>query len=498
MENKEWFFWRNRWLFILAAIGSAAWLGNFWRFPFQVFDHWGLEFIVAYFVMLIIMWIGLLIWEVALGQKTQKWAPNAIWSLSKFFKRIWWWAIFVAATIVTYYSVVISWSLSYLYHSVLSLFQDTFAWEKAESTQEFFFENVLMLSDWVAEWGSISIPVVLWLIVTWVLIYLFTFKSAKSVGPVVAFTATIPVVLLLILAIRAITLPWGMDGVSHLLQFDAQNLWNFSLWSAAAWQIFFTLSLSAGVMIAYWALKQKGSEIANSWFLVVIWNTIISLISAVAVYWALGFISKEQWTAIAEMDGWPMLVFVTFPEILSEFPALSWLFAVLFFGSIFLLAVDSAMSLVESASKGIRDNFPKLWPEKMMLILSIILGLWGLIYSFWNWLYILDIVDYYITTFWMLTAWLFTMWLLLYNWKDMTTFISNNSWKITNAIFNRWYLMASWWISVIILIVLYYQEIQDWILNYEEFDPVYNMIWFGLYVGAFVVWIILNFLQEKS
>ena len=47
--------WSNKWIFILAAIGSAAGLGNLWKFPFKVYDHGGGAFIVAYLVILVVM-----------------------------------------------------------------------------------------------------------------------------------------------------------------------------------------------------------------------------------------------------------------------------------------------------------------------------------------------------------------------------------------------------------------------------------------------------------
>ncbi len=55
----------SKWTFILAAIGSAAGLGNLWRFPFQVYDHGGAAFIVAYLTILLFMGLGLLMGEVA-------------------------------------------------------------------------------------------------------------------------------------------------------------------------------------------------------------------------------------------------------------------------------------------------------------------------------------------------------------------------------------------------------------------------------------------------
>ena len=84
----------------MAAIGSAAGLGNLWKFPFQVYDHGGGAFIVAYLVILVVMWLSMLIWEVALGQKTRDGAPWALGHINKHFKWVGYFAISMAFIIL--------------------------------------------------------------------------------------------------------------------------------------------------------------------------------------------------------------------------------------------------------------------------------------------------------------------------------------------------------------------------------------------------------------
>jgi len=101
--------WSSKWIFILAAIGSAAGLWNIWKFPFLVYDHgWG-AFIIAYLVMLFTLWVSILIWEIALGQKFQSAGPNAFGHISKYFKWLGWAFAFTCFSILSYYIVVIGW-----------------------------------------------------------------------------------------------------------------------------------------------------------------------------------------------------------------------------------------------------------------------------------------------------------------------------------------------------------------------------------------------------
>jgi len=477
-------FWSSKWIFILAAIWSAAWLGNLWRFPYQVYDNGGAAFIIAYLVILFILWFGLLIWEIALWQYTWKWAPWAIWTVNKYLKWIWWAGIFTAWVILSYYVVVIWWWIDYLWYSLVSLFTGTtLPW--ISNSSDFFFNNVLNLTDGISNMWWVSIAVLIWTIVSWILIYFSTFKSVNSVSKVILFTATIPFISLAILAIRAFTLPWAEQWLAFLVNIDMDKLFSLSTWIAAAWQIFFTLSLAMGIMIAYGALKRKDSEIVQSVILVAIWNTIISFLSAIAVFGTLGYLANVKQVAITEVvKWWPSLAFVTLPETITLLPSLQSLFAVIFFATIFLLAIDSAISLIEAVSVAIRNKFKKLRIEILTLIIVVILWLISLIYTFSNGLYVLDIVDHFVTSYSMLFIWILEAIILLIMWKKLSAFIDErNSCKL-KFILNKYYFLVSWLIAFIVLTYLLYKNIASW-LNYEWYDKSY-LIFYWVYV---IIWI---------
>ena len=69
--------WPSRWVFIIAAIGSAAGIGNLWRFPYLAYEYGGAAFVVAVVVANLLIGIPLLAAEVGLGQMQQKAAPDA-------------------------------------------------------------------------------------------------------------------------------------------------------------------------------------------------------------------------------------------------------------------------------------------------------------------------------------------------------------------------------------------------------------------------------------
>lgn len=491
-------YWSNKWIFILAAIGSAAWLWNLWRFPFQVYDNGWAAFIIAYLIILILLWFSLLIWEVAIWQYTWKWAPGALWSINKYFKWVWWAWIFTAAVILSYYAVVIWWGIDYLWFSLKSLFTwSELAW--AHNAKDFFFSNILHLSSGVDKLWSISIPVLIWTIITWILIYFFTFKSVKSVWKVVLITATLPFLTLAILAIRWATLPWAGEGLSYLVNVDWSYLANLKTWIAAAWQIFFTLSLAMWIMVAYGALKKKDSEIVQSTILVAIGNTIVSILSAIAVFGTLWYLAAQKWVPVSEVaKWWPSLVFVTIPETINMLPALQSLFAVVFFITVFFLAIDSAMSLVEAVWVALRNKFKNLKIELLTLIIVVLLGLSSIVYVFSNWLFVLDIVDHFITSFSMLFIGVLEALIFLLAWKKLGDFIDGRNNCLLKFILSKYFLLIWWALSFLILAFLLYKNIAWW-LDYGGYDKAYLiMYWVYTLVGIYAISILLNIIDHKE
>ncbi|QFR39134.1 sodium-dependent transporter [Candidatus Gracilibacteria bacterium 28_42_T64] len=484
--------WKNKWVFILAAIGSAAGLGNLWKFPYLVYDNGGAAFIVAYLVMLFIVGFGLLIGEIALGQQTRKGAVGALGSINKAFSWVGWSAIFVSFGILSYYVVVIGWGMDYLYYSIQSLFTGSFAW--GTDTTGFFYNNVLGLTDGVQTLGNISKPVFIGTLSTIILLYFFTFKSVKSVGKVIMVTATLPFLSLTILAIRGATLDGAGEGLSYLTTIDYDKLFSLSTWSAAGGQIFFTLSVAMGIMYAYGALKKEKSEIVKSVFIVVLGNTLISFLSAIAVFGTLGYLAMKNGVDVSEVvKGGPGLIFGIFPEIINKLPAFNSLFAIIFFSTIFMLAIDSAMSLVEAVAMVLRNKFKKLRIEVITLGIVTIIGLSSILYTFGNGLYVLDIVDHYITAFGMIIIGLSEAIILLIAWKSLGKYVDKHNKSCLRFIINKWYLMFSWVATIFILTWLLVLNIQSGILNYEGYDKSY-LIFYGIYtlVSIFGLGVIFN------
>ncbi len=483
--------WNSKWTFILAAVGSAAWLGNLWRFPFQVYDNGWAVFIVVYAILLFVIWLWLLFWEIAYWQRAQAPWPQAFAQKSKRLSWIWWaWALCCLA-IVTYYSSVIGWSLDYLWYSLVGLFQ--WSLPRAGDATWFFYNSILQISESPSDSWGFSMPVLLAMIVAWVLIYLFTFKSATSVGKVVRVTATLPFVFLILLVVRAVTLPWASLWFDFLSQVDWSRIGDTTIWLAAAWQIFFSLSIWFGMMLTYGALKKDKSEVMWSAFIVLIWDTITSLLSSILVFGTLWFMATSKGVAVTEISTWgPWLAFITIPETIMQLPFAPGLFAVLFFATIFFLAIDSAMAMVETVVNPIKRMIKWLSIEYATLIVCVVLGLLSLFFARQNGLYLLDVVDHYINSVAVIVIAIFEILVFISAWKPLTQFMKNHSDKRATKLFPQRYFLVVWVLTVVFLTYTLIVSFKWWLLSYDTYDVQFLWNWLWVILVIFVLAITLN------
>jgi len=388
-------YWDSKTAFVLAAIGSAIGLGNVWRFPYICYKYGGGAFLIAYLVALLIAGIPLLILEFSLGQRIGGAAPTALGKVDKNFAWVGWFAVFVGFLITTYYSVVMSWSANYLVHSF------SLAWGNDPKT--FFYSNVLNLSDGIFKIGSPQPYLLLGLIICWIWILLSIWKGARTVSKVVYVTVTLPWLILVILVIGGFTLDGAMDGIRYYLTPVWSQLLEPELWQAAFTQVFFSLSVGFGVMIAYASFLPPKSDIVNNAFIIGLADAATAFVAGFAVFSALGYYANIQGVPVSEvMKSGPELAFVTYPAIINNLP-LAPLMGVLFFIMLLTLAIDSAFSLVEAVVAGFMETFA-IHRTKINLIVGGIAFIIAILFTTRAGLYWLDLVDHYMTFFGLFTV----------------------------------------------------------------------------------------------
>ncbi len=388
-EARERWTWRGA--FVFAVIGSAVGLGNIWRFPYLAYENGGGAFLIPYFIALVTTGVPLMILEFALGHKFGAGAPIAMRRLRESFEWVGWWATVVGFIIITYYAVVMAWTIRYMVSAA------TLAW--GEDAGGYLFGQVLQLTDSPFTLGGIPLPVFIAFVIGWVLMYLIVRSGIKGVGRVVMISMPLPVLLLIILVLRGLTLPGAIDGINYYLEPDFAKLADPQVWLAAYGQIFFSLSLALAILIAYASYLPGDAEIVNNAFLASFVNCGISFLAGLAVFSVLGYMALEQGVDVAHVAaGGVGLAFVVFPTGLGLLPAGASLFAVLFFLLLFSAAIDSAFSLVEGVVTSVADKW-NLTRSQAVTAVTLPAFLLGTLFTTGAGLYWLDIVDHFINNF---------------------------------------------------------------------------------------------------
>ncbi|UZJ42811.1 sodium-dependent transporter [Prosthecochloris sp. SCSIO W1101] len=227
-----------------------------------------------------------------------------------------------------------------------------------------------------------------------------------SRGVELANRVFMPLLLLLtlVLVFWSVNLEGAMVGISAYLKPDFTKLGNPDVWISAYGQIFFTLSLGFGIMIAYASYMPYNSNMTGSAVITALANCGFSLLSGFGVFAILGFMSVTQNKPLEEVVTQSIgLAFVAYPKAISLIGNAGPLFGVLFFLSLTVAGVSSAISIVEAFVSGAEDKFGI--NRKKLATLLCVLGFAGsIIFTTNGGLFWLDIVDHFINNYGLVMA----------------------------------------------------------------------------------------------
>ena len=385
--------WNTHIGFLLAAVGSAIGLGNIWRFPYLCYKNGGGAFLIPYFLALVIVGIPFMILEIGLGHRMRGSAPASCAGASTRWEWLGWWqVIFVMFGIVLYYSVIIAWCFYYLLLS--------FGLNWGADPNSFFFNDFLMISKGPFEVGNMRLPILFSLAVVWFLNWLIVIRGvAKGLERANKLFMPLLFLLILILVGWSINLPGASEGISVYLKPDFEKLKDMRVWIDAVSQIFFSLSLGFGILIAYASYLPKKSDIVKDSVTISIANCSFSLIAGLGMFSVLGYMAHKLSLPIDQVVSKSIgLAFVVFPKAIGMLPAFSQLFGVLFFSCLLIAGLSSSVSILEAFASSAIDKFH--YSRKTVVSLLAITGFIGsTIFATQGGLFWLDIVDHFITQY---------------------------------------------------------------------------------------------------
>jgi NSS family neurotransmitter:Na+ symporter len=357
MQNRE--QWGSRLGFILAASGSAVGLGNIWKFPHMAGENGGGAFTFVYLICILIVGLPIVIAEFVIGRKTQLSPVGAFETIAP--KSNWKWVgmlgVASAFVILSFYGVVGGWTLKYTLISLTGGFNELAGNPELSGK---LFTNFI----------SGSLAPILWQVVFMAITIVVIIQGVK--GGIEKWTKVMMpaiLIILIMLMIRGLTLPNGMQAIDFLFKPKFDDLTASSIVLALG-HSFFTLSLGMGTMITYGSYLRNDQNLLSSALWIIFLDTVIALMAGVAIFATVFAMGANP----GEGAG---LIFVVLPTIFPEIAGGA-IWGTLFFFLLFMAALTSAISILEVITAYFIDE--KGWSRQKATIIfgSVITGVGAL------------------------------------------------------------------------------------------------------------------------
>ena len=350
---------------IAAAAGSAIGLGNIWKFPYITGQNGGAAFIIIYLICIALIGAPVMLSEFLIGRRAQKnavgsfkkLAPGTPWFLTG------WMGIAAAFMILSFYGVVAGWTIHYVVLSINNAFS---SWVEGESVEVF----TSFISGADGKWWLPVLYQIIFMILTAGIVLGGVKDGIEKYSKILM---PLLLVLIIILDIRAVTLPGSGAGVEFLLKPDFSKIMDrpASVLDALG-HAFFSLSLGMGTMITYGSYIGKKENLGITSIQVTIADTLIALLAGLAIFPAVFAYGIDP-------AGGAGLVFMTLPAVFAQMP-FGAVFAVMFFGLLTVAALTSSVSILEVVVAYFKEEL-NMTRAKATLIAGIIITAFGSVCS---------------------------------------------------------------------------------------------------------------------
>uniref|UniRef100_H2YBA4 Transporter n=1 Tax=Ciona savignyi TaxID=51511 RepID=H2YBA4_CIOSA len=363
--------WKKSIDFLFSTSGYCIGLGNLWRFPYLCFENGGGAFLIPYLLFTCVFAIPMMILETSFGQSFRSGVIKS-WERIPIFKGIAFAQLVANLYASSSYIIIMTWITKYLVSSVSS----NLPWTSCENqwntkhcvslltshnstnnvtlselgisaAEEFWSHEVLGKSGGLEHVGSLRPDLVLYLSLIWIAGYFVTFKGIKWSSKVFYVTATLPVVLIIVVTIRGCTLDGAWEGLRFYLYPDLSKLMNFKVWITAAEQVTYSIAVGNGMLLFLASFNKRNQNFCRDALIIAAANAVTSFISGLAVFSSLGFLATKLNTTMAAVaSSGPGLVFIAYPQSISLLP-FPQVWSFLFFLILLLLGFDSQFVQVE-------------------------------------------------------------------------------------------------------------------------------------------------------
>ncbi len=334
--------------FVLAAAGSAVGLGNIWRFPYLAAKGGGGLFLVIYLILALTFGFSLLTTEVAIGRKVKKGPLSAYKEMHRGSRWIGLFACLVPMIIMPYYCAIGGWVVKYFVGFVSG--------DGLAMAEDGYFTGFIT--------GNVQ-PIVFAVFFLAVCTFIILRGVNKGIESMSRILMPILIVLVIIIAVFSLTISHtdaegvtrtGLDGLKIFIVPDLEGMTVqkfFTVLMNALGQLFFSLSVAMGIMVAYGSYVPDQSNLGKSINQIEIFDTGIAILAGVMIIPAIyAFQGREG----MEASG-PGLMFISLPKVFAEMGSIGTFIGILFFAMVLFAAITSAVSIQEAIVSSFMDEF---------------------------------------------------------------------------------------------------------------------------------------------
>ncbi|MBQ6807527.1 MAG: sodium-dependent transporter [Lachnospiraceae bacterium] len=334
--------------FVLVAAGSAVGLGNIWRFPYLAAKDGGGLFLVMYLILAVTFGFALLTTEIAIGRKTKQSPLTAYGKIKKGWKWLGVVACLVPVIIMPYYCAIGGWVLKYFIAYLTG--------DGVNAATDGYFTNYI----------TSDVEPIIWMFVFMFVVAFIIFRGINS--GIESFSKIImPVLLVLVVAIAIFSLTiqhtdaegvtrTGMQGfkVYVIPNFEGLTIKSFfGVLVDAMGQLFFSLSVAMGIMVAYGSYVRDDANLVKSINQIEIFDTVVAFLAGVMIIPAVyTFMGTEGMQASG-----PSLMFISLPKVFAAMGGIGNVVGCLFFAMVLFAALTSAVSIMEAVVASFMDQF---------------------------------------------------------------------------------------------------------------------------------------------
>ena len=347
--------------FVLAAAGSAVGVGNLWRFPYLAAKDGGGLFLIIYFILVLTFGFTLLTSDIAIGRRTQKSAIGAYEQMRPKWKGLGILTFLVPVLIMTYYAVIGGWITKYAVvyatgQASAAAADDYFTSFITSPVSPVVFALVFMgvtalivyngVQNGIEKVSRWMMPVLLVLVVV-IAGYSLTLKHTNEAGQVVT----------------------GWQGFLYYLtpNFEGLTVQRFlQILLDAMSQLFFSLSVSMGIMITYGSYVRPEVDLNRAVNQIEIFDTGVAFLAGMMIIPAVYVFSGTE-----GMGAGPSLMFISLPKVFNAMGKAGTVVGVLFFVTAIFATLSSCISVLESITANCMEIFHTS-RKKTVLVLSII------------------------------------------------------------------------------------------------------------------------------